>query len=94
MDQAQAPAAIAASERLTWLEIRARYANEWVALVDVEWGDGENFDPEVGRVIGHSTDRKTLAPLIKLAFLTYDSITTLHTGESLYVGSDFEITYG
>jgi len=51
------------SERLTWEEIKQRYKNEWVELVDFEWDETE-LDPKSGVVHVHSKDRKEFDKLI------------------------------
>jgi hypothetical protein len=49
-----------AVERLTWQQICARHVNEWVVLVDVEWGNDDDLDPRSGIVLGHSKDPRTV----------------------------------
>lgn len=41
-------------ERLTWSEIRARYPDEWVLLVDGEWIEGVFPGFVTAVVVGHA----------------------------------------
>lgn len=49
--------------RLPWPEIRRRYVNEWVALVDVEAEPQRRI--RAGVVFAHHPDRRTLLELQK-----------------------------
>jgi hypothetical protein len=46
------------SEPLTWDEICARYPDEWVVLVEVDWVNDTDFDFRSARVAGHGKRRK------------------------------------
>lgn len=43
-------------ERLTWVEICARYPNEWVTMVEAEWVDEDFTDFRTAVVVVHSGD--------------------------------------
>lgn len=45
------------SEPLTWAEICARYPDEWVCLVEVDYIHPDLFDFRTARVIGHGKTR-------------------------------------
>ena len=49
-------------ELLTWTEIKARYPDEWVVLVDSDWS---KMITEDGVVVAHHRDRKMLRDLIR-----------------------------
>jgi hypothetical protein len=44
------------SELLSWREICARYPDEWVALVEIDWIDDDEF--RSARVAGHGKTRR------------------------------------
>jgi hypothetical protein len=44
------------TERLTWLEICARYPAEWVSLVDADWVDEDSMDFRTAVVVVHTAD--------------------------------------
>ena len=50
--------------KLTWVEIKENYPNEWIELVDYEWDETEP-DPRLGVVLVHSKDRKEFESLIR-----------------------------
>lgn len=56
--QAQEPAI---SEPLSWDEIRARYPDEWVCLVEIGWLDDTDVAFTTARVAGHG--KTSRAPL-------------------------------
>ncbi|MCC6221644.1 MAG: hypothetical protein IT291_10435 [Deltaproteobacteria bacterium] len=51
------------SEKLSWNEIRTRYKDEWVQLVDVNW-DLSTPDPQAGVVRVHHRDKKEFKKLL------------------------------
>ena len=55
------------SEALTWTQICARYPEQWVVLVDVDWletdEDNLTFEFRSARVAGHGTTRRE--PLVQ-----------------------------
>ena len=44
------------SEPLTWAQIRARYPDEWVCLVEIGWLNDTDLDFTTARVAGHRQD--------------------------------------
>ena len=51
------------SEKLSWEEIKTRYDQEWVELVDFEW-DMTEPDPKAGVVRVHAKDKKEFHSMI------------------------------
>lgn len=45
------------SEKLSWEQIKERYNEEWVELIDYDWPD-EDIDPKAGVVRVHAKTRK------------------------------------
>lgn len=68
------------SDPLTWSEICARYPDEWVALVEIDWVNENDLDFRSARVAGHGKTRK--APLDQARPLRerYDEIGHFFTG--------------
>jgi len=48
----------ALSAPLTWSEICARYPDEWVALVEIDWVNENDLDFRSARVAGHGKTRR------------------------------------
>jgi hypothetical protein len=46
------------SEAMTWKEICARYPDEWVALVEIDWVNDRDFAFRSARVAGHGKRRR------------------------------------
>jgi hypothetical protein len=44
-------------EKLTWDQIKARYNEEWVELIDYDWPDGTPW-PKAGIVRVHAPERR------------------------------------
>jgi hypothetical protein len=57
MDAAHA-VATALTEPLTWTEIRERYPDQWVCLVEIGWLNETDFDFTTARVAGHGGTRR------------------------------------
>jgi hypothetical protein len=68
------------SEPLTWREICARYPDEWVALVEIDWVNETDLDFRSARVAGHGKTRRE--PLAKARPLRarYDEVGHFFTG--------------
>jgi hypothetical protein len=68
------------SEPLTWSEICARYPDEWVVLVEVDWVNDTDLDFRSARVADHGKTRKE--PLVQARPLQsrYPSMAHLFTG--------------
>lgn len=59
MQTPQTESATPGRERLSWKEICARYPNEWVTMIELEWADGDEDSGELASavVLGHGTKR-------------------------------------
>lgn len=57
--QMETPIVAPARARLSWQEICARYPDEWVTIVAIEWENGDEDDGEVASavVLAHSKIR-------------------------------------
>jgi hypothetical protein len=51
------------SEPLTWEEIRERYPDQWVALIEIDWVVEHNFQFRTARVAGSGKTRRE--PLVQ-----------------------------
>jgi hypothetical protein len=52
------------AENLTWEQIKERYSEQWVELIDYDWPDGVPW-PKSGVVRVHSPERKEFWRLVK-----------------------------
>jgi hypothetical protein len=68
------------SEPLTWDDICARYPDQWVVLVEVDWVNETDLEFRSARVAGHGKTRKE--PLVQARPLQdhYPSMAHLFTG--------------
>src|SRR5882757_6690136 len=68
------------SDPLTWTEICARYPDEWVALVEIDWVNENDLDFRSARVAGCGKTRKE--PLVQAHPLRarYEEIGHFYTG--------------
>ena len=55
---AESIVATESSERLTWDEVRRRYPDQWVTLVDVDWINETDFEFRSAIAVGHGARRK------------------------------------
>jgi len=82
-------------EKLSWDEIKARYRDEWVQLVDVDW-DLSNPDPLAGVVRVHHKDKKEFKKLLatgekpKRAALLYTG--QLFPADAIYSANLHQVT--
>ncbi len=53
------------SEPLTWNEICARHPDQWVALADIAWTDGEGCALAAAEVVATFAERKAATPTMK-----------------------------
>jgi hypothetical protein len=65
-------------QQLNWDEIKSRYADEWVMLVDYEWKERE-LNPYKARVVVHSDNEKDFWAQAKKT--DYKESAILFTGE-------------
>ena len=70
------------SESLTWDEIRARYPDEWVCLVEMDRIDEDNFEFRSARVVGHGATRREPLEQARLFRDLYDTIGHYYTGRN------------
>ena len=68
-------------ERLTWGEIRQRFPDERVVLVETEWANETDFEFGTAVVVAHDQSRKIASPYVKAAFERYDEVGCFWTGE-------------
>ena len=68
------------SEPLTWQEICARYPNEWVVLVEVDWIDEDDKDFRFARVAGHGKTRREPLVQARSVWPRYGEIAHFFTG--------------
>ena len=68
------------SELLTWAEICARYPDQWVVLVDIEWVDEDDRDVRAARVAGHGKTRREPLIQARIAWSRPREIAHLYTG--------------
>lgn len=68
------------SELLTWQEICARYPNEWVVLVEVDWIDEDDKDFRSARVAGHGKTRREPLVQARSMWSRYGEIAHFFTG--------------
>ena len=71
---------LALSEPLTWREICARYPEEWVALVEIDWINEDDRDFRSARVAGHGKTRREPLVQAQAAWSRYGEIAHLYTG--------------
>lgn len=50
-------------ERMTWTEIKEKYPEQWVGLVDIDWENGATIRSAVVRYVGKNSDE-----LLKIKF--------------------------
>ncbi|MBS1120625.1 MAG: hypothetical protein H6Q90_2853 [Deltaproteobacteria bacterium] len=67
------------TEPLTWAAICARYPDQWVALVEMDWDDEAGWFT-VARVAGHGTTRRAPFDQMRAAGLTYETVGHFFTG--------------
>ena len=68
------------SDPLTWPEICARYPDEWVALVEIDWLNENDLDFRSARVAGHGKTRKAPLDQARPLRARYDEIGHFFTG--------------
>lgn len=68
------------SEPLTWFEIRKRYPDEWVCLVEMDRVHPNGFEFRTARVVGHGKTRAEPFEQARAFESTYDTIGHYFTG--------------
>ena len=75
------PAAVSdAPERLTWDQVRERYPDQWVMLVDIDNVNETDFEFRSALVIGHGPGRKDVFARVGPLLDRYTSFACLFTG--------------
>ncbi len=69
------------SEPLTWDEIRRRYPEEWVCLVEMDRLEEHNFEFRSARVVGHGRTRREPLEQARPLRGLYDTIGHYYTGQ-------------
>ena len=68
------------TEPLSWPQICARYPDEWVCLVEIEWVNETDFEFQSARVVGHGTTRKEPLDQARPVRAIYEEIGHFFTG--------------
>jgi len=68
------------SDPLTWPEICARFPDEWVALVEIDWLNENDLDFHSARVAGHGKTRREPLDQARPLRARYDEIGRFFTG--------------
>lgn len=79
MSEAHARPAVQVSESLSWAEICARYSNQWVALVEIEWEDEDTV--RAARVAGAGPRRADPLAQARALPTHYEEIGHFYTGQ-------------
>ena len=88
MNEAQSIPSAPLSERLTWSQIRERYPEQWVALVEMDWND-DTDEFTTARVAGYGATRADPFARMRHAGLSYDDIGHFYTGRVRAHALDF-----
>ncbi len=80
MAEEQTMIELALSEPLTWREICARYPEEWVALVEIDWVNENDLDFRSARVAGHGKTRREPLDQARPLRAHYDEVGHFFTG--------------
>jgi hypothetical protein len=68
-------------ERLSWTEIRARFPDRWVVLVDIVWVNDTDFEFTAATVLSLHVRRRDASPDIKAARANGAEVGCFWTGE-------------
>lgn len=68
------------SEPLSWSEICARYPDQWVALVEIDWINENDLGFRSARVAGHGKTRKEPLDQARPLRERYDEVGHFFTG--------------
>lgn len=68
------------SEPLTWAEICARYPDEWVCIVEIDYIHPNGLEFRTARVIGHGKTRRAPIEQAKAWWDQYELIGHFYTG--------------
>ena len=70
----------AGSEPLTWAEIRERYPDQYVCLVEIGWHNDTDFAFTTARVVGHGKTRREPLDQVETLWDRYGEIGCFFTG--------------
>ena len=76
------------TEPMSWVQICARYPDQWVALVELDWDD-ETDEFTTARVAGHGATRREPFAQMRRAGLRYDEVGHFFTGRVRAHAIDF-----
>jgi DNA primase len=68
------------SEPLTWAEIRERYPDQWVCLIEIDRIEEDNFEFRTARVAGHGKTRREPLDQARPLRDRYEEIGHYYTG--------------
>lgn len=68
-------------ERLSWMEICARYPDEWVMVTDIQPDDDESVEFDSALVLGHHPLRKEAHASMRDVLARYGSCGCFFTGK-------------
>jgi hypothetical protein len=68
------------SEPLTWTEIRERYPDQWVCLVEIDRIEEDNFEFRTARVADHGKTRREPLDQARPLRACYEEIGHYYTG--------------
>ena len=69
-----------APERMNWSEIRRRYPDQWVVLVDADWIDDHNFEFGDAHVFAHHERRSEATRDMGAACRSFENVGCFFTG--------------
>jgi hypothetical protein len=67
-------------ERLTWDEVRRRYPDQWVTLVDIDWVNETDFEFRTALAIGAATRRPDAMNQARSMIDRYPGFACFYTG--------------
>jgi hypothetical protein len=68
------------TDPLTWQEICARYPDQWVALVEIDWVNENDLDFRSARVAGHGKTHREPLDQARPLRARYDEVGHFFTG--------------
>ena len=69
-----------ADERLTWQEIRTRFPDQWVVLVDADWVDDHNFEFGTAKLYANREHRRDATTDLGAACRQFENVGCFFTG--------------
>ena len=68
------------AERLTWDEVRRRYPEQWVTLVDIDWVNETDFEFRSAIAVGHAPHPRDAIAQARAAIDRYPGFGCYFTG--------------